>query len=291
MSESPRRLRCKFGLKSQGKPFMGRAVSCLRVLPVFMVWTAVGLSTVLGVLTMGPSAFAQGSLLDAGKSLLNNAAPNATPNATSGGASKSGAGLSASEIAGGLKDALRVGTERTVAKLGKPDGFLKDQDVHIPLPGALGQAQSMLKSVGAGGLTEDLETRINRAAEDAAPKARDIFVKAVQAMSIQDAQGLLNGPKDAATQYFKRETTQPLTTAMRPVIDKSLADAGAVKALDGVKSKVAGLPMGSAVNLDLTGYVLEKALAGLFLYIAREEAAIRDNPAQRSTELLKKVFG
>ncbi|HWK47221.1 MAG TPA: DUF4197 domain-containing protein [Stellaceae bacterium] len=202
-----------------------------------------------------------------------------------------GAGLSDGEIGAGLKDALKIGAERTVATVGRPGGYLDDKAIHIPLPGALGQAQAALKLAGAGGLTDDLETKMNRAAEAAAPKAQGILVGAIQKMSISDARGILTGPKDAATQYFRRATTGDLTAAFKPIVDQTLSQVGAVKALNSVTSQVKSLPLAGSVNLDLTSYVVGKALDGIFLYLSKEEASIRDNPAQRSTELLKKVFG
>jgi hypothetical protein len=234
---------------------------------------------------LAPDSRAQSSLLDQGRNLLGMPSPSQPARPAAGGS------LTNNDMIGGLKDALKVGTERTTGRLGKPDGYLKDKDVHIPLPGALGQVQQALKLAGASALMDDLETRMNRAAEAAAPKAAGIFGTAIGNMSIGDARSILNGPKDAATQYFKRETTKPLSEAMKPVVERSLSDVGAVNSLKSVGDKYRSLPLGGAVNFDLTGYVLEQALAGLFFYLAKEEAAIRDNPAQRSTELLKKVFG
>lgn len=245
-------------------------------------------AVVIAALAATP-CWAQGNLLEQGRNLLN--LPGQQPRSAPAPGSGAGSGLSTGEIGSGLKEALRIGSDRTVGRLGRPDGFLKDPAVHIPLPGILGQAQSALKMVGAGGLVDDLETRMNRAAEAAAPKARDIFFRAVAALTIDDAQGILRGPKDAATQYFRRTTARPLSDAMRPVIDQSLRDAGAVQALQSVTARFKSLPMGSMLDVDLTGHVLQKALDGLFHYLAREEAAIRDNPAQRSTDLLRKVFG
>jgi len=222
------------------------------------------------------------------------------------GNSGSGTALSSSDISSGLREALKVASERTVSQLGKTDGYLKDSAIHIPLPGVLEKSKSVLQGLGAGGLVSDLETRMNRAAEAAAPKARDIFVKAITDMTLQDAQGILNGPQDAATQYFKRTTTQPLNTAMRPIVESSMNDAGVMQAYKAVSDKLGssassslGGLSGLAGNLggaslkdfNVTDYVLEKAMDGLFYYIGKEEAAIRSNPAARSTELLKKVFG
>lgn len=222
------------------------------------------------------------------------------------GNSASGTALSSSDISSGLREALKVASERTVSQLGKTDGYLKDSAIRIPLPGPLEKGKSMLQGLGAGGLAADLETRMNRAAEAAAPKARDIFVKAITDMTLQDAQGILNGPQDAATQYFKRTTTQPLNAAMRPIVESSMNDAGVMQAYKAVSDKLGSsasnslgglgglagnLGGASLKDFSITDYVLEKAMDGLFHYIGKEEAAIRSNPAARSTELLKKVFG
>ncbi len=139
-------------------------------------------------------------------------------------------------------------------------------------------------------MLDDLELRMNRGAETAAPKALNIFTDAISRMSIDDARGILQGPQDAATQYFKRTTSEPLGKAFRPIIDKSLGDAGAVKALNGVKQQAGGFAS-MLGGFNMTDFTLDGALAGLFHYLAQEEAAIRTNPAARTTDLLKKVFG
>ena len=127
-----------------------------------------------------------------------------------------------SEIAAGLKEALRVGTERVVDDLGQNDGFNADPEVHIPLPQALAQAQSSLRLIGASGLVDDLELRINRAAEQATPVAKDIFWQAITNLTFDDVNAIYQGPNDAATQYLDRTTRGSLTDAMRPIIDLSL---------------------------------------------------------------------
>ncbi|MFN4282661.1 MAG: DUF4197 domain-containing protein [Alphaproteobacteria bacterium] len=257
-----------------------------------------GFSTVL---LAGP-ARAQGSLLDQGRNLLGGAG-------TSGGGSSGGASaLSPQQADAGLREALRVASQRTVTQLGRPGGYLNDPQVRIPLPGYLESARNMLAKAGMAGQLDDLQTRMNRAAETAAPKALDIFVKAISAMSVSDARGIVSGPQDAATQYFKRTTTQPLAQAFRPIIDQSLSQAGATQtfnavskslsssaggALGGLGGGLGGLGGGANApqNFNFTDYALEKALDGLFKYIGREEAAIRANPAARTTDLLKQTFG
>jgi len=220
------------------------------------------------------------SLFDQGKKLLDGF-----------GGSKSGAAaLSAGEIASGLREALRVGSDRVVGTLGKTDGFNKSGDVHIPLPGSLKNVQSMLSKVGMSGLADDLELRLNRAAEAAVPKARKLFFDAISAMTIDDARKILNGPKGSATQYFRGKMSSPLRGEMKPFVDTQLSQVGAVAAYDRMMGRYKSIPFVPDAKADLTNHVLDKAIDGVFLYLGREEAAIRENPAKRTTALLQKVF-
>ena len=166
------------------------------------------------------AAFAQGSFLDQGKSLLNNVpgAGGSKPGggSSSGGSTGAGTSLSQSDIGAGLKDALKVASQRVVGRVGKTDGYWGDSSIRIPLPGPVEKVGSALKAVGAGGMLDDLQLKMNRAAEQAAPKALNIFVDACSKMSINDARSILTGPNDAATQYFKKTSTGELTTAFAP---------------------------------------------------------------------------
>lgn len=247
-------------------------------------------------------SFAQGNLLDQGRNLLGG---------SSGGGTTSASGLTNTQADSGLREALRVATQRTVSRVGKTDGYLKDPAIKIPLPSYLGSARDMMAKAGMSGMLDDLELRMNRAAEAAAPKAADIFGKAIANMSVSDAKGIISGPNDAATQYFKRTTTKPLTDAFRPIMEQQLSQAGATQAFQKVSQSVAGSTSGSTgslgslaglagmagggtaapQNFDFTDYAVGKALDGLFHYVGTEEAAIRTNPAARSTDLLKQVFG
>src|SRR5262249_23734308 len=148
------------------------------------------------LLLAGP-ALAQGNILEQGRNLLGTLKPGERSS------SQAGAGLSQSDIGAGLKEALKVGAERTIGLLGRPDGFNRSPDVHIPLPGLLQQAQTVLRMAGFAQLGDDLELRMNRAAEAAAPKARDIFLGAIGRLTLADALAILRGPSDAATQYFR----------------------------------------------------------------------------------------
>jgi len=223
-------------------------------------------------------AWAQGSLFDKAKELLEQ---------NSGGVGE----LTTAEIGEGLREALRVGTERVVGQLGQPDGFNADPDIHIPLPDSLRRVQSALQAVGMSDMADDLELRLNRAAEAATPEAKQLFWDAISAMTLEDAEAILNGPDDAATRYFQDKMTGPLSDAMRPVIDESLAEVGAIASYDRMMGEYRSIPFVPDVKADLTDYALGEALDGLFLYIAREEAAIRADPAKRTTEILQRVFG
>lgn len=242
--------------------------------------------TILGLLLASvPFAVrAQGSLLDQGKGMLGGFGGGST--GSSGGTK--GSSLSEGEIGGGLKEALKIASQKVTGNLGKADAYFKDPAIQIPLPGPL----QTLKSMGGGMLVDDLQLKMNRAAEQAAPKALNIFTDAVSKMTVTDARGILSGPNDAATQYFKRTTTGSLTTAFKPIVDSSLSSVGAVSAFNSVKAQAGSMPLvGSQVGgFDLTEFTVGKALDGLFHYIGVEEASIRTNPAARSTDLLKKVF-
>ncbi len=214
---------------------------------------------------------------------------------TMGGDGGTGGAMSSVEIGRGLKEALKLGTERVIGQVGQPGGYLKDAAIHIPLPGFLGRAQELLQAAGAAGLLDDLEVRLNRAAEAAAPQARDIFFDAIGQMTLADARQILDGPDDAATRYFQRTMTPELKAAFRPVVDRELANAGAIQAFDSVTERYAAVPFAPALGRDakdrLVDHALEGATDGIFHYLAREEKAIRQNPAARTTDLLKKVFG
>lgn len=201
------------------------------------------------------------------------------------------ASLSNTEITGGLREALAVGTANVVGRLGKSGGFSEDPAVHIPLPKSLQKVKTALDAVGMGGVLTDLELRLNRAAEVATPKAKQLFVDAIKQMSIDDAKAIYNGPQDAATRYFQSKMSQPLAEQMTPVVDASLADVGAVKTYDKAIANYRNLPLVPDVKTNLTKHVVNKGIDGIFHYLALEEAAIRKDPVKRTTSLLKKVFG
>jgi Protein of unknown function (DUF4197) len=208
-----------------------------------------------------------------------------------GGQSSTTTTLSNTDIAAGLKEALRVGSERVVAQLGKTDGFNADPKIHIPLPQSLEKARKTLAAIGMGGMFDDLELKLNRAAEAAVPEAKGLFLDAIAQMTLEDAKAIYNGPEDAATRYFQGKMSAPLSAKMEPIVAQSLEQVGAVQAYDAALGQYRTLPFVSDVKADLNRYVVDKGMDGVFYYLAREEAAIRQNPAKRTTELLQKVFG
>jgi hypothetical protein len=198
--------------------------------------------------------------------------------------------VSTETIAAGLREALSVGSERAVSTLGRPDGFLKSA-FHIPLPDSLLQARDVASRFGLAGVFDDMEVRLNRAAEAAAPKAQKLFVSAIRQLTFDDVIGIYRGPDDAATRYLRRTTGTALRAEMRPIIDESLAEVGALNAFRSLAEQYNRLPLVTPIDADLTSHVLDHAADALFAQVAREEGAIRRDPAKRTTELLRKVFG
>ncbi len=199
--------------------------------------------------------------------------------------------LSTNDVVGGLKEALSVGTERSALKLSTADGFFKDAAIKILMPPEAVKVENTLRKVGMGNLVDNAILSMNRAAEDAAKSAAPIFVNAIKGMSIQDAWGILKGSDHAATNYLKEKTTDPLTTAFRPVIEQSLSKVDATKNWNAVFGAYNKLPGVAKVNPDLAAFVTEKSLAGIFHQVALEEQKIRKDPLARTSDLLKKVFG
>ena len=199
--------------------------------------------------------------------------------------------LTSEEIGAGLKDALLVGSETVVAQLGTLNGFNLDPFIHIPLPEQFDSISSLLSRLGMSSMLEELELKLNRAAEAATPKAKALFAQAISEMTFEDVMNIYNGADNAATIYFKEKMSPALAGEMQPIVEKSLAEVGAIQAYDNVMNEYRAIPFVPDVNADLTAYVVEKGMDGIFHYIAVEEAAIRQNPAKRTTELLQRVFG
>ena len=199
--------------------------------------------------------------------------------------------LSNNQIAAGLKEALRVGSTTVVGNLGRKNGFNNDSIAHIHLPENLGKVQSTLKKIGYSHYLDDLELKLNRAAEKATPHAKTLFLNAIKQLTWRDVKNIYHGPDDAATRYFQGKMTPPLKRDMRPVISNVLAEVGAIKSYERTINKYQSLPFVPNVRADLTDYTINKTLDAIFYYLAKEEAAIRKDPAKRTTELLRRVFG
>jgi Protein of unknown function (DUF4197) len=209
---------------------------------------------------------------------------------TKGTTPASGNGLSNEEIISGLKDALRVGTDSSAKRLSKLNGFFGDAAIKVLMPEEAKKVESTLRSFGLGSVVDKAILSMNRAAEDAANGVGNIFWDAIKGMSITDGLKILRGGDFAATDYLKSVTTQQLTEKFRPVIEASLVKVDATKYWKDMFTTYNRFSA-KQVNTDLTAYVTERALAGLFLKISLEEQKIRKDPAAQVTNILKKVFG
>jgi len=207
-----------------------------------------------------------------------------------GGDGTAGAGLSDAKIGAGLKEALQVATEKTVGLTGKTDGYFANQAIKILMPEKLRNFESGLRAVGFGGQVDELVLGMNRAAERAAPKAKQIFFDAIGEMSFDDARKLLNGGDTAATEYFRGKTTPRLTTAFRPVVEQSMNQVGVSRQYKDLVGRFDSIPFAKSQAFDLDGYVVDKGLGGLFTVLGDQEKQIRTNPTARATDLLKEVF-
>jgi hypothetical protein len=214
---------------------------------------------------------------DAGKSML--------------GQESASDGLSNDTMIDGLREALEVGSRRAINTVGQDGGYLNNPKIRIPLPPRVQQASDIMKKFGMTQLAEDFETSINQAAEKAAPQATQLMINAIKAMTIDDAKNILQGENDAATRYFEDKTRPQLADLFSPVVNDSLDEVGATRYYNQLDDRMQSVPIvGKNLNLDLTSYVTEQALNGLFVMLAAEEQKIRENPAARTTELLKTVF-
>lgn len=203
-----------------------------------------------------------------------------------------GSNVTNNEIISALKQALEIGAQNAGGKLSSVNGYFGNQLIKIVMPAEAQKVESTLRSIGMGAEVDKAITAMNRAAEDAAKQAVPIFVNAIKGMSIQDGLSILKGGNSAATNYLKGKTTQSLTNAYRPVIQKALAKVDATKYWTQIFTVYNQLPTTrNKINTDLVAYVTERALNGLFVTIAEEENMIRQNPQARVTDLLRKVFG
>ncbi|MFC5740118.1 DUF4197 domain-containing protein [Dyella tabacisoli] len=228
-----------------------------------------------------------------------------SPNASS----NLGANLPTSDIAAGLKETLAKGTTSAINSLGRNDGFWKNAAVRIPLPGKLKQVGDLARKLGQGQRVDDFELSLNRAAEKAVPQVADLFGDAIRKMTLDDARGILTGGDHAATDYFRRVAGDALTQRIHPIVAQATDSVGVTQkykaltssagegggGLGGALGSLGALTGGKAGkggnSLNLDDYVTSKTIDGLFTTIGSQEKSIRDNPAARSTDLLKKVFG
>ena len=202
------------------------------------------------------------------------------------------AALSDTDIVKGLREALAQGTTRAINQLGHTDGFWGDPAVRIPLPDNIARFEKTLRSFGQGAAVDEFHLTLNRAAEQAVPQVADIFGNAVRQMTIDDARNILGGSNDAATQFFRRTQSDALYARILPIVSNATARVGVTQKYKAMISSYGPmLQLAGVKNTDLDAYVTGKALDGLFSGIAGEEARIRENPAARTSDILRRVFG
>ena len=199
--------------------------------------------------------------------------------------------LSEVKIASGLKEALKVGTENTVHLTGKTDGYFLNQTIKILMPEKLRTLEKGLRAVGYGPKVDEFVLSMNRAAEKAAPFAKQIFWNAIEEMTFEDARQILSGHDTAATDYFKGKTSDRLAVVFKPIVDKAMNEVGVTRQYKRLVGRYETLPFVKKETFDLDQYVVTKALDGLFHVLGEEEKKIRTDPAARVTDLLKEVFG
>jgi len=201
-------------------------------------------------------------------------------------------GLEEYEVISGIREALRVGTDNTVTATSQIDGYLGNELIRIAMLEQLESMASTMRQAGLGGYVDELETGMNRAAELAASEAREIFLDAIREMSISDAFGILNGNETAATEYFRGRTWVGLQKKFHPIVELKMEEIGLSRLYGRVAETYNGLPFtGTTELVDLDEYVTDRALEGLFTVLAQEERRIREDPAARTSEILRKVFG
>jgi Protein of unknown function (DUF4197)/Peptidase family M48/DnaJ-like protein C11, C-terminal len=219
--------------------------------------------------------------LQSGSTLPNLPAPANPPGVT----------LSNDQIAGGLKEALTLSTGTAVASTGRPDGYFKNPAIKILLPSSLQTVAKGMRMLGMSAQLDDLELSMNRAAEQAAPAAKQVFINSIRKMSFADVRQILFGGNTAATDYFKKTSSTELAQAFTPIVHQSMENVGVIKQFNDLAQNSMAAPLLADQNFNLDGYVVGKALDGLFYMLGQEEKQIRTDPAARTTALLKEVFG
>ena len=199
--------------------------------------------------------------------------------------------ITSQDASNGLREALVAGTQYAVDSLGKTDGFFGNGKVKIPLPESAQKIEKLMRQFGMGKQADELVLTINRAAEAAVPQAKTLLVDAARKMTVQDAKAILTGGQDSATQYFKRTTSEQLRTKFLPIVQKATAKVQLAQKYDEYAGKGAKFGLVKKEDAHLDTYVTQKALDGLFIMVAEQEAKIRQNPAEAASGILKKVFG
>ena len=199
--------------------------------------------------------------------------------------------LSQNDAARGIREALGRGAESAVALLGRPDGFLGNPQVRIPLPGLLEDAAKLLKFTGQGQRVDDLITAMNRAAEAAVPQAKTLLVQTAKNVSVEDAVRIVRGGETSVTDYFAERTREPLTVKFLPIVGKATEKVALTDKYNAVAGKAAGFGLVKDEDANVQRYVTRKALDGLYFMIGEEEKKIRRDPIGTGSALLRKVFG
>ncbi len=199
--------------------------------------------------------------------------------------------LTPETIASGLKEAIRIGAERASTSAAADGAYTGDTALHIPLPEQLQTVASTLRKVGLGGQVDLFERKMNEAAEQAALTAAPVFADAVRDLTFTDVKEIWQGGPTAATDYFREKTTPRLTALYQPIVERKLVEVGAVRTYDTLMQRYRQIPLVPQPQFSLTDYATTESLNGLFSLLAQEEARIRQDPAARSTELLRRVFG
>ena len=199
--------------------------------------------------------------------------------------------LTNTEASGGLKEALTQGVGKAVSTLGVTDGFFGNKEVKIPLPKSLKKIEKGMKLMGMGKQSDELVLKMNRAAEAAVPEAKALLVDSIKQMSLADAKAILTGPQDAATQYFKRTTSKQMGEKFLPIVTKATENVKLAESYNKYAEMGSKFGVVKKEDANINQYVTNKALDGLYLMIAKEEAAIRKDPLGQASSLLKKVFG
>ena len=201
------------------------------------------------------------------------------------------ASLSNKDTVAGLKEALVKGSQVAVNRLGIENGFMNDGRVKIPLPESLARAESLMRSVGMGKYADELVLRMNRAAEAAVPEAKALLMNSIKQMSVQDAKGILTGGDDAATRYFRRTTTEPMSQIFLPIVKKAMEKVKFADKYNEFAEHGVRFGLVKAEDANLENYITRRALDGLYLVIAEEEKKIRADPVGAASSIISKVFG